>query len=45
MRDLRSRLHDVVDVGETPPRGATATDDVLVEVLTARARPRPGRSP
>jgi hypothetical protein len=42
MRDLRSRLHDVVDVGETPPRGATATDDVLVEVLTARVRRRRG---
>lgn len=45
MTDLRSRLHDVVDgpglPGETgPERGATAVDDVLVGVLTARVRRR-----
>lgn len=46
MSDLRSRLHDVVDVGDAhgprPARGATASDDVLVGVLTARVRRRRG---
>lgn len=49
MTDLRSRLHDVVDVpdgapahltGHTVARGATAIDDVLVGALTARVRRR-----
>lgn len=48
MTDLRSRLHDVVDVPEGTPgfaghvveRGATALDDVLVDALTARVRRR-----
>lgn len=43
MTDLRSRLHDAVDGPDdlTPEaRGASAVDDVLVEVLTARVRRR-----
>lgn len=44
MTDLRRRLHEVVDVGDPLPctRGATAADDVLVGVLTARVRRRRG---
>ena len=45
MSDLRSRLHDVVDVGDPLPgttRGATASDDVLVGLLTSRVRRRRG---
>lgn len=44
MTDLRSRLHDVVDVAEPadlgPSRGATAHDDVVVGALTTRVRRR-----
>lgn len=44
MTDLRSRLHDVVDVPEPAPsrhdRGATAHDDVVVGALTTRVRRR-----
>ncbi len=48
MTDLRTRLHDVVDVPGAPgepqtdrvERGATALDDVLVGALTARVRRR-----
>lgn len=44
MTDLRSRLHDVVDVAEPLggrlDRGATALDDVVVGALTARVRRR-----
>ena len=44
MTDLRSRLHDVVDVPEPlegrPDRGATAHDDVVVGALTTRVRRR-----
>lgn len=45
MSDLRGRLHDVVDGGDPLPtaaRGAAASDDVLVAVLSARVRRRRG---
>lgn len=45
MTDLRSRLHEVVDepglsAASPAARGATALDDVLIGVLTARVRRR-----
>lgn len=44
MTDLRSRLHDVVDIPEPldarRDRGATAHDDVVVGALTTRVRRR-----